>query len=660
MTLFPFDEMFNADAADESPGVRLYFYRLLKMLASGDASDVSSPISYESAKRLSRKMNLKTPEKLVQFFKDVDLGTLTVDIRQDRLLVTLHRAASPPPAESASEAPCELERGLIDGALESITGIPVTTLETSCVTKGDSTCSFQASREMLDDTSFYKPVATGEREHHVSPSMANVMKHQQTGLRSWYLDAVGREIARSRRHNYPMSLLYLDLDNLGEINETLGTQAGDQVINAVASTLGRSCRAEDILWHHGEDEFIISLAETNTGCAEVVARRLLTEVLSAAEYVDFAASISASIGFSTFPGHAANLTDLFESARSALYLAKSLGKNRVQVACKESDITIDAGYHECQQRGDSLFDWPAYRPGRRKGDALSEEEQAGRTDEAEVESIVEPPGTAQEPAEYQPPGTAEPIPDQRVPREPPPLIEEPHMEEPEIDVVPVEAEAPMPAESGPENSAVAASVSPILLQGMRQVLAPENGFKVVGDIKDPGKMTDVIADLEPKLVFTDKEMAVADNFLALQMYKDDFPAGKFIIFTTDVDQDILRAAVDYDVDGIIFQDSSPKDVLASINLVMQGKRVLPENVQTAIDELEHHRLLLNELSERELEVLRLVAAGKSNSQISKELYITVNTVRFHLANIYQKLNVSNRTEAANYFLRQGLDSGENA
>ena len=70
--------------------------------------------------------------------------------------------------------------------------------------------------------------------------------------------------------------------------------------------------------------------------------------------------------------------------------------------------------------------------------------------------------------------------------------------------------------------------------------------------------------------------------------------------------------------------------------------------------LNKNRRLLKELSEREVEVLRLIAEGKSNSQISNELFITVNTVRFHLANIYQKLSVSNRTEAANYYLRQDL------
>jgi DNA-binding NarL/FixJ family response regulator len=73
-------------------------------------------------------------------------------------------------------------------------------------------------------------------------------------------------------------------------------------------------------------------------------------------------------------------------------------------------------------------------------------------------------------------------------------------------------------------------------------------------------------------------------------------------------------------------------------------------------DLENKRQLLDELSGRELDVLKLIAEGKSNSQISEELFITVNTVRFHLANIYQKLSVSNRTEAANCYLKQDIDT----
>lgn len=663
MDLSSFDEMFQSSGSDDSPGVRLYLYRLLQMLASKDVSGASSPVSYDEAKRLSGKMNLSTAEKLVRLFKDLGLGALAVDIGQGHLQVTLRHDSSSPIAAKAAGSRCELERGLIDGTLEKITGMPVTTIETACVLDGDGSCCFQASRELQDGMPAYKPIATGTREHQPAPDRNSTM--QQLGsseLKGWYLDAASREIARSRRHEYAFSLLYLDLDNLGEINEALGRHAGDQVINAVANSLGRSCRAEDILWHHGEDEFIIGLAETDTGCAEVVARRMITEVLSSAEYVDFAASISTSIGFSTYPAHAENLTDLLVSARSALYLAKSLGKNRVQVACKADDIEIDSLYQECHQFGDSLFDWPAYRPQRRRSDSSRDRDR---------EEIREELSEGFESSE------AMPDKDTAVPndKEGPLAIEHGRgADEPGKVISPItEADAGMidedsslegteisdDVEARRETSAVIASISPILLKGMRQVLSAEEGFAVAGEVKDPSKMPDMIADFDPELVFADKEMAIANNFMAIQRFKDDYPEGKFVIFTTEIDQDILRAAVDFDVDGIIFQDASQTDVLASINLVIRDQRVLPEDVQAAIDELEHHRLLLNELSERELEVLKLVASGKSNSQISKELYITVNTVRFHLANIYQKLNVSNRTEAANYYLRQGLDGGEN-
>ena len=127
------------------------------------------------------------------------------------------------------------------------------------------------------------------------------------------MDLAARELARARRHGRQLTVMYVDLDDLGRINSAHGRAAGDQVIEAVGAALGRSCRPEDFIWHQGEDEFAIVLTETGSNGADIVARRLSMEVLSAAEYVDVTAKISASIGFSTFPGHAEDVTGLFKA-----------------------------------------------------------------------------------------------------------------------------------------------------------------------------------------------------------------------------------------------------------------------------------------------------------------------------------------------------------
>ena len=140
----------------------------------------------------------------------------------------------------------------------------------------------------------------------------------------------------------------------------------------------------------------------------------------------------------------------------------------------------------------------------------------------------------------------------------------------------------------------------------------------------------------------------------LKLLRDQNLPCKFSVLAADIDQDVIRLAADFSVDGVILQESAPSEILAIMRSVYQGRTVLPGKVKEAMSELSKNRRLLEELSEREVEVLKLVAEGKSNSRISKDLFITVNTVRFHLSNIYQKLDVSNRTEAASYYLLQDL------
>src|SRR5665811_196887 len=231
----------------------------------------------------------------------------------------------------------------------------VTTVETRCRTRGDDVCCFEAIMDRFSGEPRFVPgSAAGVERFTVAGGITTGQPGAGQGgsgpaqgsLRAWFMDLAARELARARRHGRQLTVMYVDLDDLGQINSAHGRAAGDQVIKAVGAALGRSCRTEDFIWHQGEDEFAIVLTETGSNGADIVARRLSMEVLSAAEYVDVAAKISASIGFSTFPGHAEDVIGLFESARSAVYLAKSMGKGRSQKAQQpqSAEREKDAGY----------------------------------------------------------------------------------------------------------------------------------------------------------------------------------------------------------------------------------------------------------------------------------------------------------------------------
>ena len=160
-----------------------------------------------------------------------------------------------------------------------------------------------------------------------------------TGLYIWrsFQERLREEVARARRYKRPLSVIYLDVDNFGQINETYGYAAGDQVIATVASVLredGDHNRESDIAARMGGQEFALLLPETDAAGGRVKAERL-REALSASDYGGL--SITASFGVATFPADADGPVELLGAAMNAQSEAKAAGKNRVQPASSEPD-----------------------------------------------------------------------------------------------------------------------------------------------------------------------------------------------------------------------------------------------------------------------------------------------------------------------------------
>lgn len=606
------EDLFLPPQDKGSPGGQVYLYRLLRLLASLDTGDLTGlPVNYENARRLAPSMGLNSPERLTAFFNHAGLGSLKLDIGDERIEAGFTPAHTP---SAPARNDCELERGIIDGALELITGLPVTTRETGCWNRGNGRCSFEASRDRSASRDRYIPVPSpGANCAGMGPVFGR--GGDSSRLSSWYMDLAARELARTRRHDRQLAVLCVDIDDLGKINASMGREAGDQLIGAIAAAISKECRTEDYLWYPGEDEFVLILAETGVEHAEAVAQRLIAGITSETKHSGLDMTASASIGLAVFPTHADSLPDLIASAKSALYLAKSLGKGRVQIAKGQSTSGTASKITR--------------HPGRR---SAAREDHAKKSVQAAAVGAETSPAPnvplAQKPAAG--PGSTRPATGGSV-------------------VGPEEA----PAKT---ISVLLASTSPLLAAGITNVLSASPEMEIIEDIHEPGRVAAAVLDLRPDLIISDAATATANGFAVPDTLRENNLPCKYAVLASDVDADLLQLAADYSPDGIIMQQSSPEEILAALEAIYRGKRVYPEEVQSALSELEDNRRLLEELSEREVEVLRLVAEGKSNSQISEELFITVNTVRFHLANVYQKLGVGNRTEAANYYLRQDFSS----
>lgn len=570
------EEFLAATQDDPSTGARLHSLRLLKLLASAEDRGKDSPLTYSGAKKLVDHLQIDTPEKLKVLFSNAGLGELNLEIQEDRIRAILTRPVTQDPKKEAASSyshTCDFERGLIDASMELYLGKTVKTEEIQCRYRGDVTCVYEAIAQ--EDGTAYIP---GTRLSLGSPDKT------RNELKSWFMEMTMRELARCRRHERHLSVLYIDIDGLGSINTAQGRSAGDKVIGAVWSAISQGARKEDFLWYHGEDEFALVLAEIDEAGSFTVARRIANQIRSAAALIDVSATVSACIGIASFPTHGKNVFDLFSSARSALHLAKSKGKGEIESA---SQLNL--------REPSPIRETPIKQP-----------RSASRSSELETaESVQEVEPRREDLAENQ-------------------------------------------------ISLLIGTNSPILLNGLKQIFSQYNQFEVLGETTQLPTFLTVMADLRPDLLLADIEFATDEDFSISRSKQELNLPGKIILMVDEIDADVMRLVIDFNVEGVVYKNCSASELVAAVRRVYGGQASYPEKIHSAITQIEKDRTLLKELSEREIEVLKLVAEGKSNSQISDELFITVNTVRFHLANIYQKLNVSNRTEAANFLFRKDI------
>ncbi len=188
-------------------------------------------------------------------------------------------------------------------------------------------------------------------------------------------------------------------------------------------------------------------------------------------------------------------------------------------------------------------------------------------------------------------------------------------------------------------------------------LLEAGGHSVVGQAGDGLAAVESLRGLAPDLVIMDIKMPVMDGIEALRQIKSISPDTKVIILTVSEDEANLVDAVRAGADGYLLKHLNAKDFLDMVNGLERGEAALTRSLTARLLKLmatlepEGER---NLLSEREIEILRLVAAGKSNRLIAEQLLISENTVKYHLKNILQKLGVSNRTEAVTWAIQRGI------
>jgi DNA-binding NarL/FixJ family response regulator len=202
----------------------------------------------------------------------------------------------------------------------------------------------------------------------------------------------------------------------------------------------------------------------------------------------------------------------------------------------------------------------------------------------------------------------------------------------------------------------------LMLDGIRRALEAAPDITVVGEAMTGEEMIELVPKVKPDVVILDMRMPKGDGLSTLSRLKADHPDLKVIILSMFEEPDDINEALEKGASGYVVKSINPLDLPSTIRQVVDGSVYHPgvpgaiggtgsgsSKSGTAKDAAPPAGL-----TERELTILRLVAEGLSNLDIASKLYVTEQTVKFHLSNIYRKLGVGNRTEATRYAYRNGL------
>jgi DNA-binding NarL/FixJ family response regulator len=191
----------------------------------------------------------------------------------------------------------------------------------------------------------------------------------------------------------------------------------------------------------------------------------------------------------------------------------------------------------------------------------------------------------------------------------------------------------------------------LVLEGLRSLLEGEDDIEVVGAASDGEQVLEAVRALSPDVVVLDLQMPTVSGIACLERIRAAGLPVKVLVLSAFYDGDTIQSALEAEADGFALKTEAPQQTVACIRQVYQGQLVFPQSAKRWLLQQRQRPGHVADLSEREAEVLALLAQGMTNTQIAQRLTVSDNTVKFHLQNIYQKLGVGNRTEAAGIYFK---------
>jgi NarL family two-component system response regulator LiaR len=195
---------------------------------------------------------------------------------------------------------------------------------------------------------------------------------------------------------------------------------------------------------------------------------------------------------------------------------------------------------------------------------------------------------------------------------------------------------------------------PMIRHGLAAMLRAESDIQWVGDAASGAEAMQSAPALLPDVVLMDLVMPQMDGVQAIGLLRPLLPAARFLVLTSMLDPAEARRAMAAGAAGFLLKNSSSQELVTVIHTAMRGQHVLSPEVTDAMMASAHGKNTGSDLTQRERELLALMARGLSNQDISTRLSIAMPTVKFHVTNILAKLHADNRTEAVLVALKSKL------
>lgn len=195
---------------------------------------------------------------------------------------------------------------------------------------------------------------------------------------------------------------------------------------------------------------------------------------------------------------------------------------------------------------------------------------------------------------------------------------------------------------------------PVVNAGISQFMDLEDDISVVGKAFDGATAASLDAELTPDVILMDLVMPVLDGLVATRRVLAARPEACIVMLTSSAEHDGILAAIDAGVCGYLLKDTDPRILVESVRAAARGEWPVDPAVTRALMRARREAHTVVRLSDRELEVVRLVATGMLNKQIARALGIGEKTVKAHLSRVFQRLGVTKRSQAVAWAVDNGL------